>query len=52
MSKAVIEQLTDKDLADIGLCRGDINAVAKGSVEHLIKRGVNINKEYFKLNKI
>lgn len=47
-----LKQLTDKDLADIGLCRGDINAVAKGSVEHLIKRGVNINKEYFNLNKI
>lgn len=47
-----LNQLTDKDLADIGLCRGDINAVAKGSVDHLIKRGVNIDQEYFNLNKI
>ena len=47
-----LKQLTDKDLADIVLCRGDINAVAKGRIEHLIKRGVNINKEYFNLNKI
>tara|TARA_B110000003_G_scaffold117163_1_gene119686 strand:- start:9048 stop:9320 length:273 start_codon:yes stop_codon:yes gene_type:complete len=47
-----LNQLTDKDLADIGLCRGDINAVAKGSVDHLIKRGVNIDPDYFNLNKI
>ena len=47
-----LKQLTDKDLADIGLCRGDINAVAKGSVDHLIKRGVNIDPDYFNLNKI
>ncbi len=47
-----LNQLTDKDLADIGLCRGDINAVAKGSVDHLIKRGVNIDQEYFNLNNI
>ena len=45
-----MNQLTDKDLADIGLCRGDINAVAKGSVDHLIKRGVNIDPDYFNLN--
>ncbi|MDC3192787.1 DUF1127 domain-containing protein [Amylibacter sp.] len=47
-----LNQLTDKDLADIGLCRGDINAVAKGSVDNLIKRGVNIDPDYFNLNKI
>ena len=47
-----LNQLTDKDLADIGLCRGDINAVAKGSVDHLIKPGVNIDPHYFNLNKI
>ena len=47
-----LNQLTDKDLADIGLCRGDINAVAKGSVVLLFTRGVNIDPDYFNLNKI
>jgi len=42
-----LNQLTNKDLADIGLCRGDINAVANGCIDHLIKRGVNIDHSYF-----
>lgn len=42
-----LNQLTNKDLADIGLCRSDISAVANGCIDHLIKRGVNIDHSYF-----
>lgn len=47
-----LNQLTNKDLADIGLCRGDISAVANGCIDHLIKRGVNIDYSYFNSVKI